>query len=122
MYNLCSSSNILRTSNCEKKNCHTLSPTAFQLLMSNKLPVHHHRYYFTHGSHILKVSRMLFHWDLLKYHLHKVEDTLYKLFGELLTNDSVVFKQMLISGPDRCHAPNRFGTVNMEDNVNIKQS
>jgi len=22
----------------------------------------------------------------------------------------------------RCHAPNRFGTVNMEDNVNIKQS
>jgi len=21
---------------------------------------------------------------------------------------------------DRCHAPNRFGTVNMEDNVNIK--
>jgi len=23
---------------------------------------------------------------------------------------------------DRCHAPNRFGTVNMEDNVNIKRS
>jgi len=23
---------------------------------------------------------------------------------------------------NRCHAPNRFGTVNMEDNVNIKQS
>ena len=22
----------------------------------------------------------------------------------------------------RCHAPNRFGTVNMEDNVNIKRS
>jgi len=22
----------------------------------------------------------------------------------------------------RCHAPNRFGTVNMEDNINIKQS
>ena len=24
--------------------------------------------------------------------------------------------------PARCHAPNRFGTVNMEDNVNIKRS
>jgi len=22
----------------------------------------------------------------------------------------------------QCHAPNRFGTVNMEDNVNIKRS
>jgi len=22
----------------------------------------------------------------------------------------------------RCHAPNRFGTVNMEDNINIKRS
>jgi len=51
---------------------------------------------------------MLFHWDLLKYHLHKVEDTLYKLFGELLTNDSVVFKQMLISGPDRLESDEGF--------------
>ena len=68
--------------------------------MENRLPVRHCHYYFTHGSHILQVSYMLFHWDLLKYHLHKVEDTLYKLFGELLSSDSVIFKQMLVSGPD----------------------
>ena len=30
----------------------------------------------------------------------KVEDTLYKLFGELLSSDSVIFKGMLISGGD----------------------
>jgi len=27
-----------------------------------------------------------------------------------------------VANIDRCHAPNRFGTVNMEDNVNIKRS
>ena len=55
---------------------------------------------------------MLFHQDLLKYHLHKVEDTLYKLFGELLSSDSVIFKQMLVSGPDSAVSDEGFSDDN----------
>ena len=32
------------------------------------------------------------------------------------------YKDYLAGTLNRCHAPNRFGTVNMEDNVNIKRS
>ena len=35
-----------------------------------------------------------------------------------VTLETIIGKSL----PDRCHAPNRFGTVNMEDNVNIKRS
>ena len=36
--------------------------------------------------------------------------------------ESIDSIDLLKSKHARCHAPNRFGTVNMEDNVNIKQS
>jgi len=41
---------------------------------------------------------------------------------KLLRDAQAEKEQAKKKGIARCHAPNRFGTVNMEDNVNIKRS
>ena len=42
--------------------------------------------------------------------------------GVLLSSSTLVVEWWWWVSSSRCHAPNRFGTVNMEDNVNIKRS
>jgi len=46
----------------------------------------------------------------------KLRADLYSGFQDHMAHDGGVDMENV----GRCHAPNRFGTVNMEDNVNIK--
>jgi len=65
-------------------------------------------------AHVLQHAKELYHRK--KSHIGGGEKSLLQTAGSELASQSISDEAV------RCHAPNRFGTVNMEDNVNIKWS